>query len=149
MRRGNLNNFVQCRLFGLTFASKYVTDAILSVRLEISIWYGSFDVKFSISRIPEPSIKWWLWIMRFFESLLLCLIVSLYFSGIAFINWIHWKQLLLFRWCSWYSLTVPFVSKSSDYFMKTYRDVHRHYRFECRYYTIRIDAKYRKVFPVS
>ena len=38
------NIFVQSKLFALNFASKYITDVILLVRLEISIWYSSFDV---------------------------------------------------------------------------------------------------------
>ena len=37
LRRGNINIFVQCKLFALNFVSKYVTDVTLLVRLEISI----------------------------------------------------------------------------------------------------------------
>ena len=38
------NIFVQSKLFALNFPSKHITHVTLLVRLEISIWYSSFDV---------------------------------------------------------------------------------------------------------
>ena len=116
VRRGNINIFGQSKLFALNFVSKYVTDVTLLVRLEISVWYGSFDVNFSKIRILKPFIKWWPWIMRFFASLLLCLMVSFHFSVTEFISCNHWKQLLSFK--GYYCFRrcqvsiEPFVSKN-------------------------------------
>ena len=46
MRRGNINIFVQSKLFALNFVSKYGTDVILLVRLEISILYSPLMLLF-------------------------------------------------------------------------------------------------------
>ena len=73
----------------------------LLLRDEIMIEYISLAESLSNVRILACFMRWWFRtrrILSFFDKF--CLILSFHISGIACINWTHWKYMWLSRWYS-------------------------------------------------